>query len=318
MVQSARHAVACLLLALLAAAALPGCQTNPATGQSQLNFISPAREAAMGAELAPEFTQTNGGQLQNGPINRYVTQLGRRLAAVSELPELPWEFTVLDSAQVNAFALPGGKVFVSRGLLAALNNEAQLAGVIGHEIGHVTARHSSRRLTQNMIVQGVAISAALAGAATEEDWLTWAGVGTSAAGGLYLLSFSRDQELEADTLGVRYMSKLGYDPDALVSVMEIFLQMRGGQGNKLQEFFATHPNPESRIDQLRDLLKSGKYAIVGGELHAEQYRQNVLEPLKALPPPTQAQQRAAEALMREVREHVVGCAGCDRPHGAAS
>ena len=145
-----------LILIFLIGLISSGCSTNLATGQSQLNFISTQREIAIGSEASPKFLEEYGGEIPSTKIKQYVSDLGQRLAAQSERPELPWEFHVIDSQVINAFALPGGKVFISRGLMAKMTNEAQLAGVLGHEIGHVTAQHVGQRMTQGLIVQGVA------------------------------------------------------------------------------------------------------------------------------------------------------------------
>ena len=136
-----------ITLLLLGLLPLTGCSTNPATGKLQFNVISEAKEIALGVEAQGGFLDQNGGTVRSTRTVNYVNQLGHRLAAVSERPELPWEFHVLDSAQINAFALPGGKVFVSRGLMSRMTTEAQLAGVLGHEIGHVTAQHVSTRMS---------------------------------------------------------------------------------------------------------------------------------------------------------------------------
>jgi predicted Zn-dependent protease len=139
-----------LLTLVLAAGLLPvgGCSSNPATGQAQLNMISEAEEVKLGSESAPRFIKQMGGEVPDAEIRRYVSRIGRNLAGACERPHLPWEFFVVDSAMLNAFALPGGKVFVSRRLMIKLNNEAELAGVLGHEIGHVTAEHIGQQMTQ--------------------------------------------------------------------------------------------------------------------------------------------------------------------------
>jgi len=277
-----KRLIAVLILGLIG----PGCQTNPATGKKQLNMLSPQREIAMGSEASPKFIKAYGGEIPSEPILAYVRGIGHRLAEVSERPELPWEFHVVDSAVINAFALPGGKVFISRGLLVKLNSEAQLAGVLGHEVGHVTAKHINDRMAQALGwgIAGAAIGAA--GQTSDQTWLKGLGIGVGVGGTVYQLKFSRSQESQADELGVRYMTRLGYNPVAQIQVMKV-LKKEAGSGNQ-PEFLSTHPYPDTRIKRLRKLIKKKypKYKNPAAyTFNFEPFKQNVLEPLKKLPPP---------------------------------
>ncbi|MEL7087126.1 MAG: M48 family metallopeptidase [Planctomycetota bacterium] len=290
-----------LTMALALITPVTGCVTNPATGKSSLSLISEEREIALGAEAEPQFIQENGGLVDSLAVRNYVTELGLELAAVSERPHLPWTFNVLDSGVINAFALPGGKVFVSRGLVEKMTNEAQLAGVLGHEIGHVTAQHVNSRMSQALIVQGVAIGASVAGEVADDDTLRVLGVGAGVGGGVYLLKFGRDQESESDELGVRYMTRLGYNPYGQVQVMQILREAQGNGGGI--EFFATHPLPQTRIERLQEHIGQNYPAAgrIDGDNDAygtsdayrfgtNSFEANVLIPLKRLPPA-----KAAEA-----------------------
>lgn len=268
--------------------ALSGCRTNAATGRLYLTGLDEAQAVQIGEEAEPQFLAENGGVVPDAGVRAYVADIGNRLAAISELPDLPWEFHVLDSRQINAFALPGGKVFMSRGLLERMTNEAQLAGVLGHEIGHVTADHVGQRMAQATAVTLLGAGIGAAGVATDEDWLKVLGVGASVGGGAYLLRFSRSNESESDDLGVRYMSKLGYNPWGQVQVMEILKEASGGgSGNLLEGFLATHPLPQDRIDDLEKLI-SRQYRNAsrdGDGFFPERFRQNALVPLSRLPAP---------------------------------
>ncbi|MFA7235548.1 MAG: M48 family metallopeptidase [Phycisphaeraceae bacterium] len=268
--------IAALLLLTLAAVA---CSTNPATGKMQLNTLSEPQEIQLGTEAQPQFIEQSGGLVPDQPLCAYVSNLGSRLAKLSERPDLPWEFNVLNTDQVNAFALPGGKIFITRGLLSRMSNEAQLAGVLGHEIGHVNAEHIGQQMTRATIISaGVAIL----GAATEKDWLVTLG---GATGGIYMLSFSRDQESQADELGVRYMTKVGYNPQAQIQVMEILQKAAGGGG--ALEIFQTHPNPGNRIKDLQKLIPKD-YAYTQNNpqfiFNEQPFQTNVLSRLAKLPP----------------------------------
>lgn len=276
-----------LAAAVLAVASLTGCTTNPATGRSQLLALSWEEEVELGAEAAPEFLNQSGGQVGDALVLEYISDLGHRLAAQSENPDLAWEFFVLDSAVINAFALPGGKVFVSRGLLEKMTNEAQLAGVLGHEIGHVTARHGNERMTKALGVQALIAAAAVGGSATGSEWGAVLGLGTAAGGQLYLLKYSRSNESEADALGVRYMSNLGYNPVGQIQVMAILREAGGGGGGP--EWLATHPAPDTRIADLEELIQD-EYPAFSADppvyvFRQQQFQDNVLSRLAELPPP---------------------------------
>jgi predicted Zn-dependent protease len=274
-----------VLPAVLVSALMGGCSTNPATGEKQLNLISTDREKSLGAEAAPKFVEQYGGDIPSASIQTYVSDLGHRLAAVSERPELDWEFHAVDSAVINAFALPGGKVFVTRGLMEQLKSEAMLAGVLGHEVGHVTAQHIGQQMTRAMIITGIGVGIGVAGEQSDEDWLTVLGVGTSVGGGLYMLSYGRNQETQSDELGLRYMTRLGYNPIGQVQVMKVLKRASGGGGSGM-EFLATHPYPDTRINHLNEVIIAQypdykdpqKYRI-----NRDRYKRTVLDALKGLP-----------------------------------
>lgn len=262
-----------------------GCSTNPATGQSQLNMISTSREISIGNEAAPNFLRDYGGPIPSPQINSYVSDLGQRLAAESERPDLPWEFHAVDSSVINAFALPGGKVFITRGLMNKMNNEAQLAGVLGHEVGHVTAQHIGQRMTQATILQGVIVGLGMAGQVSDEEWLSVLGVGAQVGGSVYLLQYGRSHEHQADELGLRYMTRLGYNPVAQIQVMQILADASGG--GRPPEFLSTHPYPESRIERLESIIHEqypdfenpAKYKFA-----QDRFEREVLDRFEDLPP----------------------------------
>lgn len=276
-----------LALAITFSAAATGCSTNPATGRSQFNVISDQREAELGAQSAPIFLKEYGGDVPSTAILQYVSDLGHRLAAVSERPNLPWEFHVLDSETINAFALPGGKVFISRGLLQELDSEAQLAGVLGHEVGHVTAQHIGQQMSRALGFQIGMIALGVAAQQTDEDWLRTLGIGAQAGGALYLLKFGRDQELQADALGVRYMTRLGYNPVAQLQVMQVLQGASSGQARSM-EILSTHPLPQTRIDRLEKLIRK-KYPDYDDPaaytFEFDRFNNTVLRELSDLHPP---------------------------------
>lgn len=274
--------------------ALSACTTNPATGKQSLTFLSWEQEAQMGAEAAPQFTAEFGGAVESARANAYIERVGRELlkGIESGVPgNLEWEFTLLDSDVINAFALPGGKVFMSRGLAEKLNSEAQLAGVLGHEIGHVTARHGNQRISKqigfNAIMTGLAVGVGVA----DEDssvrkYGQYAVPALAVGGNVVLLKYGRDEESEADMLGVRYMTRAGYNPMGQVQVMEVLKAASGG-GSAGPEWLSTHPAPQTRIDRLKKIIRE-EYAFTQnneeyGDFRAR-YEREFLRTLGSLDP----------------------------------
>ena len=232
---------AAVLLAPLAV--LAGCARNPVTGKRQLALISTDQEIALGKEAAQQVTESVG-RYPDEKVQAYVAEIGKRMVAKSERPGLPWTFTVLDDPTVNAFALPGGPVFVTRGLLTHLTSEAELASVVGHETGHITARHSVQDLSKAQLAQlGLGI-----GSIVSEDVRQVAQV-AGAGMQLLFLRFSRDHERQADELGFKYMTAQGYDPREMAHVFTTLQRAsaQGGQG-RIPEWLSTHPDPGNRAE----------------------------------------------------------------------
>jgi predicted Zn-dependent protease len=236
-----RRLPAFLLAASLAALPAAGCVRNPATGERQLSFFSEAQEIQMGREYDAQIVASLG-LYPDSALQRYVQELGARLAAGSERPHLPWTFRVLDDPVVNAFALPGGYIYVTRGILAYLGSEAELASVLGHEIGHVTARHSvSRMSTQQLAQLGLAI-----GVLVRPELETAANIASAGLSVLFL-KYSRDDERQADDLGLRYMRRASYDPREMADVFAMLERVSAAEGGgRVPEWLSTHPDPGDR------------------------------------------------------------------------
>jgi predicted Zn-dependent protease len=234
-----------------------GCSTNPSTGRSQLDLVDSSQVAAMGEQAAPELIKEYGGQVESRELRNYVEGVGRKLArqVEPEYKDIKWEFITLDSDVINAFALPPGKVFVSRGLLDKLDNEAQVAAVLGHEIGHVTAEHVDERISHAMLVQGLATGASAAvggGDGGSASQLVPLVVGLGGQG--YLLKFGRSQESEADRQGLKYMTRAGYDPRGAADVMRVLIA--ADQGGARLEMLSTHPDPKRRLADVQELIRN--------------------------------------------------------------
>lgn len=280
---------------LLAALTLGACSTNPATGARSLTLLSWDQERSMGAEAAPQFTAEFGGPVPDAALQTYVSEVGQRLVAQIEpgVPALDWEFTLLDSEVINAFALPGGKVFITRGLASRFTNEAQLAGVLGHEIGHVTARHGNQRISKqigfNVLIGAAAVGVGIADSDSDVRRYGQYAVPALAIGGnVILLKYGRDEESQADLLGVRYMARAGYHPAGQREVMEILAAASGGGGGgRPPEWLSTHPFPETRIERLNQIIAEQYPDADTNPAYAraeQNYRTRMLNRLSALPP----------------------------------
>jgi predicted Zn-dependent protease len=222
------------------------CAINPATGTRQLNFISKEQEIELGADAAKEIARSPG-LYADRKLQAYVASVGSKLAAVSERPDLPWSFQVVDDAGINAFALPGGPIFVTRGLLAHLENEAQLAIVLGHEVGHVTAEHAANQLSKASLAQ-----LGLAPVAMISEGVAGAGM---AGMELLFLKFGRDDERQSDMLALRYAQRAGYDVRVAPAVFEMLRRASSASdGGRLPGWLATHPDPGARVEDMRERL----------------------------------------------------------------
>jgi predicted Zn-dependent protease len=238
-----------LLFALIAVIVMTACATNPVTGKRELSFMSEAQEIAAGRELDAQVRQEMG-LYEDDDLQQYVQELGLRLARRSQRPNLPWSFAVLDSPAVNAFALPGGFIYITRGILPYLDNEAQLVGVLGHEIGHVTARHSAQQYTRGMGASlGVLVSSIFVPAVRPFSDLAEGGLG------VLFLKFGRDDELQADALGAEYTAAGGWDPDEVPAVLTTLARIAEmTDRNGVPNWLTTHPQPEARVTRVGEMV----------------------------------------------------------------
>jgi len=224
------------------------CATNPVTGRRELSLVSESQEIAMGQEAAQQVVGSIGA-VPDSALQRYVSGLGMTLARASERPNLPWSFTVIDDPTVNAFALPGGPVFITRGILSHMNSEAQLVSVLGHELGHITAKHSVQQMSQAQLAQIGLIAAVVV-----KPGLAQFGDLASQGLGLLFLKFGRGDESQADELGFRYMLNAGYAPQEMAEMFRTLQRLGGGGEGRVPEWLSTHPDPGNRVQKTLDRM----------------------------------------------------------------
>jgi len=261
---------------------LSGCAVNPVTGKNELSWISEAEQIRIGErQYGPSQQSQGGAYLADPEINNYVNEVGQRVAKFAPV-DLPWEFVVLNNDVPNAWALPGGKIAVNRGLLLALSNEAELAAVLSHEVVHAAAKHSAQAMQRSTIAQGLLTVTSIA--LSSSDYKEYANYVVGGAQlGVQLIStkYGRNAELESDFYGIQYMLKAGYDPEAAVTLQETFLRLSGNKkGNWLSGLFASHPPSIERVRTNKATIAS---MDASGELHTQRYRNKIARLINTKP-----------------------------------
>jgi len=270
-----RRLTATLLLLCL----ISGCAVNPVTGKRELTLVTQDQELAIGAEQYGPAQQSQGGVFRIDPeLSRYVNAVGQRLAAVSDR-QLPYEFVVLNNSVPNAWALPGGKIAVNRGLLLELHNEAELAAVLGHEIVHAAARHGANAMQRGLLLQGVVIATALS--AADSNYANYIVGGAQIGAQLVTTRYSRDAELEADYYGMQYMARAGFDPSAAIGLQETFVQLSAGRESSwIEGLFASHPPSPDRVAANK---MTAQALNATGEINQAQYETQIKSLKNRLP-----------------------------------
>jgi beta-barrel assembly-enhancing protease len=249
------------LLIALAVAAFSTCsylrlsQTNPVTGEKQRIDISAQQEVALGLQAAPQMAREFGGVDPDPRAQRAVDDVGTKIVRSSDAAKGPYQYgfhPLADGKTVNAFALPGGQIFITRALLTKLKTPGQLAGVLGHEIAHVVGRHGAEQMARQRFAQGLTGAAVIASVDPSDPRTYRNAAFAQMVNQLVTMRYGRDDELESDRLGVRYMAQAGYDPRAMIGVMEVLKASGGSSG---PEFFQTHPNPENRIGKIQEAIR---------------------------------------------------------------
>jgi len=253
------------------------CAVNPITGEEELMLISENDDLAIGKQYAPEVQKQLGGEIKNDTLQNYIDSVGQKIVKISHKPGWEYHFIAVDHNMVNAMALPGGYVFVTKGMLQKIETEAQLAGLLSHELVHIVARHSSaaisRQMSMSMLIAGAGIAADL-----PADASRFAGIALQ----LIDLKYSRDQERQADLFGMDYMVRAGYNPHGVVELIQMLQEM---DKERPADFFSSHPSPENRILYLTVRAQSRYANLPELKTAREDYQKNVIDILKDYDPP---------------------------------
>ncbi|GAK54791.1 peptidase M48 Ste24p [Candidatus Vecturithrix granuli] len=253
------------------AGAVTGCAINPVTGQRQLMFLTESDEIQLDQENSPHQFSSDYGDVQDSSLNYYLTQVGNELVANSHRPNMPYSFRCVNATYVNAYAFPGGSIAATRGILLELDNEAELAGLLGHEIGHVNARHTAERMTKSILTSLVVAGVAIYVEKKHEKYAALAaGLGNIAAGAL-LAHYSRDDERQADELGMEYMTRVGYNPQGMVGLMEVLRSLSDHKPSAIDMMFSTHPMSEERYQTAKQRTETTYLAMQDYPLNQERY-----------------------------------------------
>ena len=262
------------LSSLAAAGFMFRCATDPVTGKQQFMLVSEETEKQIDQQYSPLQFSTDFGPVQDKQLNNYVSQVGNKMAAASHRPHMPYSFRVVNATYVNAYAFPGGSIAATRGIMLSLENEAELAALLGHELGHVNARHAAEQMSKGQLTQaivgGVSVLAGTQSAALGD----LAGQLGQIGAGALLASYSRDNEREADALGMAYMVGAGYGSEGFVGLMEMLNSMSKHKSTTVDLLFATHPMSQERYDTAVQTANTKYAAALKGPLYKERYMDN--------------------------------------------
>jgi len=252
-----------------------GCAVNPISGEKQLMFFSEDQDIEIGRKYAPEVEKQMGGRIPDQTLQNYIDSVGQSVARVSHKPYFDYRFVALNDKSVNAFALPGGHIFITKGMFEELETEAQLAAILAHEVTHVVARHSSAAISSQI---GVDI---LLSAVISEDTPKAVSTVANLTRQIVSLKYSRKDEREADLAGLDYMTSAGYNPYAMIETMQTLQSQKSARP---VEFLSTHPTPQNRMAYLAQNLQQGNYDLAQLRIGKQDYHTNVLNRLRQLQP----------------------------------
>ena len=262
------------LTSMTAAGYVFGCTTDPVTGKQQLMLVSEDTEIQIDKQYSPIQISSDYGTVQDSQLNSYVSQVGSKMAAKSHRAHMPYSFRVVNATYVNAYAFPGGTIAATRGIMLSLQNEAELAALLGHELGHVNARHSAEQMSKGMLTQAVVGGVSVLAGTQSAVLGDLAGQLGQISAGALLASYSRDNEREADALGMKYMVGTGYGSEGFVGLMEMLNSMSKHKSTSVDLLFATHPMSQERYDTAVQMANTQYRSALNGPLYRERYMDN--------------------------------------------
>jgi len=261
-----------LWLASLSTAGLAvGCATNPVTGESQLMLMSESQEVELDKHHSPHQFSADYGSVQDKALNNYLQQTGKKMSSHTHRPQMPYSFRAVNATYVNAYAFPGGSIAATRGILLSLESEAELAALLGHELGHVNARHTAEQMSKGTLTQLLVIGAAVAAGTQGKDWGQVAQIAGMIGGSALLAKYSRDNEREADALGMDYMVRSKYSPQGMVDLMDMLKGLSKQKSGISQTLFATHPMSTERYRTAVGRAQSSYAAARKNPIYRERY-----------------------------------------------
>lgn len=287
-----------------ALAAMQGCAKSPVTGETILVGMSESQELQVDKEVAAHQFSMDLGAMQDDSVNRYADEIGARMSGNTHRPGMPYNYRVLNANYVNAYTFPGGSMGVTRGIMLDMEDEAQFAALLGHEMGHVNARHAAQRQGQALLAQAAVVGVAVA--SRESQWAQMAGIASQIGASALLSAYSRDNEREADALGQEYMVRSGYPAEGMTRLHQMLLSREQAQPNLLQTMFSTHPMPAERVQTARQLAETRYKDSAARPRQRERYMDKTAR-VRALAPTIRACQKgesaAANKALPEAEEH---------------
>jgi len=254
---------------------LVGCAVDPVTGKKQLVLMSEQQEIAVDKQQSPHQFSSDYGVLQDQGLNNYLKEVGDSLASISHRPQMPYNYRVVNATYVNAYTFPGGSMATTRGIMLDMDSEAQLAGLLGHEIGHVNARHTAERMTNSLLAQAAVAGAAAAVSSSEySDYADLVSTAGGFGAGALLATYSRNNEREADALGMEYMTRANYNAQGMVDLMQLLRNKSKHQPNVIEQMFSSHPMSDERYATARNKAASTYAASSSRSLLKERYMDN--------------------------------------------
>lgn len=294
------------LTTMSAAGFMAGCAINPVTGKRQLMLLSEGKEIQIDKQNSPHQFSSDYGTVQDRELNEYINRTGKKIAANTHRPHMPYSFRAVNATYINAYAFPGGSIALTRGILLSLDNEAELAALLSHELGHVNARHTAEQMSKGMLVQtlvgGISVLAGTKGAGYGQ---LASQLGMIGAGAL-LASYSRDNEREADALGMQYMVRTGYGPKGMVGLMDLLRSLGKRKPSAIELMFATHPMSDERYQTAVQTVRSKYGSARNLPLYRERYMDNTAK--------LRAQKGAIEEMQKGQKEMARGKFADAEPH----